>query len=342
MRVLYIGSGQSIESAEKYYFTPQKLINGLTRLGHNVFMVNDRDVARYANIFRSQKFGIEAMNRQILKLCREYMPEMVMLGHCKNVSNQTLSEIRTICPGVKITYRNVDPLNSKQNTADIMQRVGHVDSIFITTAGDSLKQFSHPKTKVGFMPNPVDPALETKRTYDNKNADIDFLFLASVLRDQHDHRAITAQYLQKNKGSLNIHIGGAGVNEGRIFGAAYYEILGRSKMGLCMNKTEQYYLYASGRMSQYMASGMLGFIPEGPKFEDIFGTDSFITFKGDEELLDKIRYYGGNDAERIRIARTGCEKIHDYFLSDKICQYIIERTFDRPLSMDYKWPTTVY
>lgn len=342
MRILYIGSGQSLETAEKYYFTPQKLINGLTRLGHTVFMVNDRDVSRYSNIFRSQKFGMKAMNEQILKLCGQYKPEMVMLGHCKNVSNDTLAEIRKISPGVRITYRNVDPLNSKNNVADIMQRVGHVESIFITTAGEGLKQFSHPKTVVGFMPNPVDPALETKRAYANQNADIDFLFLASVLRDQHDHRAITARYLTDNKGALNIHIGGAGINDGRVFGAAYYDLLERAKMGLCMNKTEQFYLYASGRMSQYMASGVLGFIPEGPQFEDIFGKDSFVSFKGDEELLDKIRYYAQHDDERRTMAHTGCVKIHDYFLTDKICQYIIERTFDMPLSMDYRWPVETY
>lgn len=337
-----MGNGPGLEGAAKFYFTPQKLINGLTRLGHNVITINDRDLARYANIFRSQNFGIKAMNRKMVEICRAYQPEMIMLGHCKNVSNETLAEIREVCPGVKMTYRNVDPLHSKDNVGDIMQRVGHVESIFITTAGESLGQFSHPKTVVGFMPNPVDPALETERAFDNANADVDFLFLASVLRDQHDHRAITARYLVDHADGLNLHIGGAGINEGRVFGAAYYQLLGRSKMGLCMNKTEDYYLYASGRMSQYMGSGMLGFIPEGPQFEDIFGQDSFISFKTNEELLDKIKYYKKNDAERIAIAQTGHAKIHDYFHVDKVAQYIIERTFDLPLSQDYRWPVRTY
>jgi hypothetical protein len=322
MRVLYIGNGPGLDGAVKYYFTPQKLINGLTRLGHNVVAINDRDVARYANIFRSQSSGIKAMNRKVVEAARAYQPEMVMLGHCKHVSNDTLAEIREICPQVRITYRNVDPLHSKENVQDIMQRVGHVDSIFITTAGDALAQFSHPKTIVSFMPNPIDPALETERAFDNPAADVDFLFLASVLRDQDDHRAVTARYLVDHADGVRLHIGGAGINEGRIFGAAYYRLLGRSKMGLCMNKTEKYYLYASGRMSQYMGSGMLGFIPEGPQFEDIFGHDSFISYKSDEELLDKIKYYKKHDSERITIARTGHAKIHDYFHVDKICQYI--------------------
>ncbi len=342
MRILYVGTSQGFENAAKFYFTPQKLINGFTRLGHNVYMFNDRDVARYSNIFRSQSRGKAAMNAKLVEDCKAYKPHLIVLGHCKNVSNDTLAEVRAALPGVRMLYRNVDPLHSDDNCADIMQRSGHVEGIFITTAGDALKRFSNPKTKVCFFPNPVDYALETERAFMNPNADIDFLFLGSVLRDQYDHRQDTVQYLLRNKDNINVHIGGAGVNEGRVFGAAYYELLGRSKMGLCMNKTENYYLYASGRMSQYMASGMLGFIPEGPQFEDIFGNDSFISYKGDEELVDKIKYYAANDAERKKIAQRGWEKIHDYFMVDKICQYMIERVYDAPLSMDYRWPTTVY
>lgn len=342
MRILYVGTSQGFENAGKFYFTPQKLVNGFTRLGHNVYMFNDRDVARYSNVFRSQSRGKKAMNAKLIDDCRKYRPHMIVLGHCKNVTNDTLAEIRRVVPGVRMMYRNVDPLHSKDNCGDIMQRSGHVEAIFITTAGEPLRQFSHANTKISFFPNPVDPALETERAFANPGADIDFLFLGSVLRDQYDHRQDTVQYLLANKGDLNVHIGGAGVNDGKVFGAAYYELLGRSKMGLCMNKTEDYYLYASGRMSQYMASGMLGFILEGPRFEDIFGNDSFVSYKNDEELVDKIKYYAAKDSERVRIARTGCEKIHDYFMVDKVCQYMIERVFDLPLSMDYRWPTTVY
>lgn len=342
MRILYCGTAQGFENAAKFYFTPQKLINGFTRLGHNVYVFNDRDVARYSNIFRSQSRGAKAMNKKLIEDCRSYQPHMIVLGHCKNITNETLAEIRRICPGVRMMYRNVDPLHSPNNVKDIQQRVGQVEAIFITTAGDALAQFAHPKTQTCFMPNPVDPALETERAYANPDADIDFLFLGSVLRDQYDHRQDTAKYLIDNAQGIRLHIGGAGVNDGRVFGAAYYALLGRSKMGLCMNKTEDYYLYASGRMSQYMGSGMLGFIPEGPRFEDVLGHDAFVSYKGDEELVDKIRYYATNEGERVALAARGCERIHDFFHVDKICQYMIERVFDVPLSMDYRWPTTVY
>ncbi|HOO50592.1 MAG TPA: glycosyltransferase [Alphaproteobacteria bacterium] len=342
MRILYVGNGQGFEGALKYYFIPQKLINGFIRLGHSVVSINDRDVARYSNIFRSQKRGVEKMNVFLLEQFRVYRPDFVVLGHCKNVRNEILHAMRDINPDVRIAYRNVDPLHSGNNVRDILQRVGVVDTIFITTAGESLAQFSHPNTKVSFMPNPVDPALETQRSYQNSNADIDFLFLASFLRDQKDHRAVTARYLVDHQPGMRLHIGGAGVNENLVYGAAFYDLLGRSKMGLCMNKTQDYYLYASDRMSQYMGSGLLTFIPEGPKFEDILGDDCFVSFSTNEELLEKIHYFLSHEDERIQMARCGCERVHDYFHSDKVAQYMIDCSFEQNLSMDYKWPTTQY
>ena len=62
----------------------------------------------------------------------------------------------------------------------------------------------------------------------------------------------------------------------------------------------------------------------------------------DDEMIDKMKYYAANDSARIAMARTGCERIHDYFMVDKICQYMIETVFDVPFSMSYRWPTRAY
>ena len=342
MKILYVGNAQGFTNADKYYLIPQRLINGFTRLGHNVYVFNDRDVARHSNILRSQKRGRKAMNEALVKTCLSYKPALIVLAHCKNVTNDTLAEIRSALPDTKIIYRNVDPLSSDGNVKDIHQRVSHVDNIYVTSGGEALKQFSNNKGGVYFMPNPADTALDTVCAFDNKDADIDFLFLASFLRDQHDHRHLTAQYLLSHADGLHIKIGGAGVNEDRIFGADYYDVLGRSKMGLCVNKTSDFYLYASDRMTQYMAAGILAFIPEGPCFEDVLGDDSFISFSTDEELLDKIKHYKENESERIRIARNGYDKVREYFDTVKVCQFMIDTSFAGALSQDYRWPTERY
>lgn len=342
MKILYLGNAQGFFNANKFYLIPQRLINGFTRLGHTVYVFNDRDYARYSNVLRSQGLGKKKLNTAILNVCRDYEPDLIVLGHCKNVTNDTFYEIRKNQPNVKIIYRNVDPLNCSKNIGDIKQRLGVADAIFITTAGEALKQFSNKYGKVYFMPNPVDVALDNQRVFLNKEANIDLIFLASALNHQDDHRHITAQFIVENKEGLNIHIGGAGINNNKIYGAQYMNIIGRSKMGLCINKTSKFYLYASDRMSQYMAAGILSFIPEGPNFEDILGKNSFISYSSDEELLDKVKYYAKNSDERVAIAQDGYEKIHDLFQVEKVCQYMIERAFKLPLSHSYQWPIKDY
>lgn len=342
MKIIYVGNAQGISNFDKYYLIPQRLINGFSRLGHTVYVFNDRDVARYGNIFRSQKLGKKFMNDSLIDACLVYRPDLIVLGHCKNVSNETLEEIKKNVPEVKIIYRNVDPLSSSGNVRDICQRMASVDSIYVTTAGEALRQFSSRGAGVYFMPNPVDVALDTVCAFDNPAADIDVLFLASFLRDQHDHRHITARYLFEHLPEENVKIGGAGINQERIYGAGFYDVLARSKMGLGISKTAEFYLYCSDRVSQYMAAGIMTFLPEGPKFEDVLGADSFVSFSSNEDLVRKIRYFKNHENERIEIAKNGYRKVRDVFDVEKICQFMIDTTFGASLSMEYRWPTERY
>ncbi len=142
MKILYVGNAQGLNNIHKYYLTEQRLINGFTRLGHNVYCFNDRDQARYSNPLRTQKLGLRRMNKNLLAAAKVYEPDLILLSHCKNVENETLLEIKNFLSKVKIAYTNVDPLSAMQNIADIHQRVGVADAIFITTAGEGLQQFS--------------------------------------------------------------------------------------------------------------------------------------------------------------------------------------------------------
>lgn len=343
MKILYVGNVQGLSNVEKYYLTEQRLINGFTRLGHNVCLFNDRDHARYANIFKSQKCGLKKMNEKLIESCTHYKPDLIVLSHCKNVSNETFLTIKNLLPNVKITYTNVDPVTVEQNINDIKQRKGIADTIFVTTAGEALKQFKDDNSRTYFFPNPVDAALDTQHVFTNMKADIDLLFLGSALKHQQDHRHELAKFIIDNVDEdFNYHIGGLGINDKKAYGQAYYDLLDRSKMGVSVSKTSNQYLYASDRMSHYMAAGILTFIPEGSQFEDILGDDAFVSFSDNQDLLEKITYFKNNDEERQRIAQTGYEKIHALFNVDKVCKYILETTFKEPYSIDYGWPVTGY
>lgn len=319
-------------------------MNGFTRQGHMVYAFNDRDFARYSNVFRTQSLGRKAMNAEIVAQCRAYRPDMVVLSHCKNVENETLINLRADRQGLKIIYTNVDPMNSPQNVRDIRQRCGHVDAMFITTAGKSLRQFSGRHTAVHFFPNPVDRAIDTVCAFDNAAADIDFLFLGRALNHQHDHRRDIADYIltQNMNNAIACHIGGLGVNPNTVYGAAYYDLLARAKMGASISKISDEYLYASDRMSHYLAAGILTFIPQGARFEDILGDGAFVTFSDAADLWGKIQYYAKDNAGRVRIAKNGYDRAHSIFDVDRVCRYMIETVMGESYSAPYEWPTENY
>lgn len=341
MKILFIGNVQGLGNIGKYYMTEQRLINGFTRLEHNVYCFNDRDQSRYSNIFRTQKLGLKAMNKTLISSAKSYEPDLLVLGHCKNVKNETLLEIKNAIPWVKIIYTNVDPLSVEQNVSDINQRVGVADSIFITTAGDLLRQFAYTNTAVRYFPNPVDRAIDTQCAYNNPCANIDLLFLGRALRHQNDHRAKLANYLkEKDAGHIKIYIGGLGINDNLHYGAEYYRILNNSKMGICLSKVSNHYLYASDRLSHYLAAGIMTFIPAGSNFEEIIGSDSFVSYECHDDLWEKIIHYSDNDASRIKVATSGYRIAHEEFSADRICQYMLDATFERPFSQAQVWPTS--
>ena len=340
MNILYVGSCQGFREAGKSYYIPKKLVNGFTRNGHNVYAFNDRDFARYSNIFRSRKWGIRPLNKKLLEVCEEFAPDLIVLGHCEMISNETLLTIRSICPGVKIVYRNVDPLIHAQNVKDIKRRVGVVDGIFITTAGESLKQFSRSGGFVAFMPNPVDRAVDTVRSFAN-NGPYDLFFAGGPLGETDARRDLVKSLLSKRP-AVRFSVHGCGLNSDYLFGKAYMDRLAESKMGLCLNRTYDYHWYSSDRMSQYLGNGLVTFLQRGTGFEEFFEEDDLAYYADEEELLRKIDDFVGDDAKRRFVAENGWRKVHDAFSAEKVTQYILDMTYGDKPSFDCCWPSTKY
>ena len=336
MKILYVGNAQGFDNAAKYYLIPQKLINGFTRDGHNVYVFNDRDYARPSNVFHSSKFGIKAVNRKMIEICEGFSPDLIVLGHCKHITNDTLATVRARLPAVKIIYRNVDPLHSPKNVADIRSRVGIVDGIFITTAGKALKQFAHEKTFVAYMPNPTDQSIETGRAFE-KGGDIDLFFAGSFLRDQHDHRNVMLRRLQSELSDMNVAFFGSGLGERKVFGQEYLDTLANSRMSLCLSKTSDYLFYSSDRMAQLLGQGSLVFIDRGPRFDRLFGDDEMVFYDDLDDLIKKIRYFHEHDDERKAIAKKGWEKAHAIYDSMLVASFMVEKTFGLNFSHDYAW-----
>lgn len=340
MNILYVGSCQGFREAGKSYYIPKKLVNGFTRNGHNVYTFNDRDFARFSNIFRSRKWGIAPVNKKLIEVCEEFAPELIVLGHCEMVWNKTLETIRGVCPGVKIVYRNVDPLIHVQNVKDIKRRVGAVDGIFVTTAGESLRQFASDAGFVTFMPNPVDSAVDRAQSFAN-DCTHDLFFAGGPLGET-DARRDLVKSLLSARPDLRFSVHGCGLNSDYLFGKAYMDRLAESKMGLCLNRTYDYHWYSSDRMSQYMGNGLVTFLQRGTGFEEFFGEDDLAYYADEDELVRKIDDFVGDDARRRSVAENGWRKIHEAFSAEKVTQFILDMTFGETPSFDCVWPSVRY
>lgn len=327
MKVLYIGSAQGFGNADRFYLIPQKLINGFVRAGHNVYVFNDRDYARASNIFGSRKFGVGKMNAKALEIVRDFRPDLVVLGHCESLHNDTLEDMRALNPDIKIVYRNVDPLSDAGNAEDIENRAGIVDGIFITTAGDVIRQFEKGRTIVRHMPNPIDPSIETGRAFEGE-APIDVFFAGRFLRHAgFDHREETLRHLVDTLPDARFDIYGGGMNDRLLFGHEYITKVSQAKIGLCLNKTYDYYLYASDRIAQYLGNGLLVAIHKDTGFGDVFAEDEMILFENDDDLAQKVKWYLANDDARREAARKSWEKAHRIYNSQKVAEDVINAVF---------------
>lgn len=340
MRILYVGNSGGLENTGRFYLFPPRLINGFIRNGHQVQVFNDKDVARLSNPLKSSRLGIKKTNALLLKQCHDYMPELIILAHCQFIQNDTLAQIREICPDIRIIHLNVDPLSDATNCNRIQNRIGSVDGIFITTAGEALKKFSNPKTFSAFIPNLVDISIDTGKSFENSKFSADLFFAAGAMKKD-DHRKDLVSNLLKKTSGLTVDIYGAGINNRKIFGMKYMNKLASVKMGLVINKTEDFYLYASDRMSQYMANGLLVFAHAKPRYTDLFQNGEFVPYETEEDLIEKVNYYHTHDEERIRVAAKGYHKIHQIFHNELVARYVIEMAFDR-VSMTYPWPSQKY
>jgi hypothetical protein len=338
MRVLLVGNIFGRELLANFYFTMEKLLHGFARAGHAVQVFNDRDTARMATPFRSRTLGVGRTNRRLVQAVKNFRPDLVVLGHCEMIDNDTLDEIRDRVPSVRIIYRNVDPLHYERNRSLVARRARAVDAIFVTTAGQPVASIETGRTPVHFMPNPVDPALETLQAFAHTDQDHDLFFAISGAIDRYDQRIAMADQIRAALPEVAFDFRGMHGKPSQR-GAAYFDLLQNARMGLSFSRVNDHYLYSSGRMAQYMGNGLLTFLDRATGFGEIFGEDELALYGSFNELCDKIRHYARHDDERRAVAQRGWQKAHDIFDCRKVADYIVDVTFGREPSHAYAWPT---
>ena len=354
MQILYAGNGNYKHVGARYYDVGRKIVNGLTRNGHNVYLFSDRDEARQNSPLGIRYLGMKAANARFIKTALNLKPDMILLGHADIITPASLQKIRALLPATKLAQFNVDALFRQQNNNAIISKLPWVDATFITTAGPVLKRFSGGAGNVGFMPNPVDSSIEWPKSFERSDQPHDVFYASRMDRYKNPKgaRAEIPVYLEKS-GKVTVDYHGM-YEKPAIFGAAYINAIHNAKMGLNISydrhhadappaPKEELYLYSSDRISHYMGCGLLTFTPRGNALETLFAEDKeIILYSTKEELLEKLVFYKNNDTCRREIAHAGWKKSHEEFNEKRVAKYFVEVAFNQKLSEDYAWPTELY
>ena len=273
-------------------------------------------------------------------MLNNFRPDLLVLGHCDIITEETLKQIRRLIPSLKIVHWFLDALWISRNVARLKSRMHSTDALFITTGGTALKQFCSGKNLVGFIPNPTDLSWERHNNATKNEFERDLLFCGGG--DKTDSRYGLLKFVKDNiESSIRFETFGI-VGNPPVWGQLYDKIISTSKMALNLNREENWFFYSSDRISQLLGNGVLTFIWDKGEMRRLFSDDHVVFFRDRDELIKKIVDFQGDDLLRKHIAENGYNHYHNHFSAQQVVNYMIETTFNLKYSREYLWRGEIY
>jgi hypothetical protein len=272
----------------------------------------------------------------------ELRPDLILLHFADAISNAAVNEARKISPGVKIADINIDPIWTPKNQRRLAARKGVVDALFVTTAEPSLGQYVGPGAFAAFLPNPVDPAIETARVFEIDAPAHDLLFPASddeprEVGGRAMAPSLATALLAAEVPGLRLLAPGVG-DEPQVRGAAYFRALSSARMGWSLSRRASLPLYASDRMAHFFGSGLTVLLDRRAGFDRFYDGGEAVFYGDLTELAAQVRRLIADDALARAIARRGWEKTWALFHADRVFAYLLAQLFNDAGARDYEWP----
>ena len=339
-RILFVGNFLIRHWGNGRTGIDMRLAAAATRLDCPVLTFSERDIARFlAPLGFMRSLGAKMMCKRLVRTVRNFRPDVVFISHCDYIDNGTLDAMRAAAPGVKLVHINCDPVETDHCCAQIARRTDSCDAIFVTTAGEKLKSWMTGRNVVGFYPNPSDPAFETEDNSLKTDFAYDLFFAGRpALADQ--RKALLDALMPRLDPS--VRLGFFGMGRPLVIGRAYEEAIAASKMGLSINRFENWKWYASDRITHLMGNGVLTFQYDGNAMQDFFTEAETVYFHTAEELAEKVAWYNAHDAARRQVAAAGRAKYHALFDARRVLKYMVETVRGEVSSEPYEWAKEVY
>lgn len=340
MRILHVANFSTHKYGADLYATDRKISAGLIRNGHFVYDFSYRDVCRSESFFRTTKLGTAKVNEKLLHACDTLVPHVLLLGHSELIEAATLEIVKQKYPEIKIALWYVDALFHREKTDHLYKRLGAIDVVFATTGGAYLQELRTDTTCSAFIPNMVDPAVESKKSFLRSSHDYDFIFCG---RDSNEpeRQSFMEKLQQETSSYLRCEFRGC-LAHPPVTGYDYLDFLGRSKMGLNISRRNDVPLYTSDRLIQLLGNGLLTFCPQVPGMQKIFADNELVYFETQDELLEKISWFHSHPEQCRKTAEKGWNRVHQSYGAQRITSYMIELLFDIPFTSDYEWKEEIY
>jgi len=341
LKILHITNFNNRFDGRLHYNTSKRLNNGFIRLGHNVLAVSDRDIINNNKSFKDMN-GVKSLQKSVINNFENFKPHLVVIGHADSLTPETINYIRS--KNIKIAQWFLDPVGRNspdylKNKKRILDKSEIIDASFLTSDPNDL-DFNIKNSY--FIPNPSDFSFETLKNYED-DCEQDLFFAMShgvhrgtLKKGKFDDREFFINKLIKKNKNINFDIYGMHQKE-PIWGDKFINLLSKSSMGLNLSRGKPVKYYSSDRIAQLMGNGLLTFIDENTFFGDFFNNKEIITYKGINDLSYKLNKYKKDNNARKLIAKNGKHKYMKYFNSNIVCNFIINKTFDKKNKINPIW-----
>jgi hypothetical protein len=348
MRILNVADFNWMTGAERHtaslslFDICRKFSFAATRANHLVVEFSDRAVARGSAPLRLRGLGASWANRRFLQTVDELKPDLILLHFADRITNASLNEARRLSPGVVLADINIDPIDTAKNQRRLALRKGVSDALFVTTAEPGLSIYAGPGAFAAYLPNPVDPSVETGRAFEVDVPQFDLLFPASdetpreVGNERLAPNEAVARLLTDVPG-LKISAPGIG-GQSAARGYDYFRALGSARLGWSLSRRATLPLYASDRMAHFFGWGLGVMIDRRAGFERFYGADEAVFYNDLTDLAASLRLLMADDDAARSMAKRGWEKTWALFESGRVLGYVLAQLFNEGGARGYEWP----
>jgi hypothetical protein len=327
-----------------YHSLVATLSNGFIRNGHRVLHFSDRDAALANAPFRARKLGRGAANAALLQLCRNAVPDVLLLGQADIITPSTVADIKSAVPGIRIGQWNNDGLFEEDNVRRILSKFSVVDLTFVTTGRKALTGIAGlDRDKVSFFPIPVDFSVQRGRSDLVEHPAFDLLYACghpsrpprNIFGRDWSMDQFMRELLKRTPNARPLLAGLLG--QPQLHGAQYQSALESLAMGLNISRRSDHYLYTSDRIAQLAGNGVVVMIEHGTGYEDLFSPEEMVFFTSLDQLGEQINKLVAEPRLRMRIASQGRLRYHSRFNERVVAEFMLDVVTGRKAPDYFPW-----